>query len=88
MRAASLVNRTTCDTSLVKEKSAIRSCFLNIDRTKCTADSCSNFNSLAVDPKGNLYAVGYIGTGVVTFSPGVTAGSEASTYNNAVLVRY
>lgn len=50
--------------------------------------NASQFEAVAVDSSGNVYAVGYqYGTGTFTYGNGASA-TGPSTYNNAVLVKY
>jgi hypothetical protein len=57
-------------------------------RTASTGYPGSNFNSVAVDSLGSIYAAGAIlGTGVYTFGAG-TAAQGVSSSNNVVLVKY
>jgi hypothetical protein len=55
-------------------------------RTVSAGSTGSEFNSLAVDGSGNVYAAGNQGTGTFTYGNGVTAQGTASY--NVVLVKY
>ena len=61
-------------------------------RTVSSGSSSSNFNSVAADSAGNVYASGYQeGTGTYTYGTGVSAAGTAATAgsnDNAVLVKY
>jgi len=50
----------------------------------------SQFNAVAVDSSGNVYAAGYqyYGSGTYTYSTGVSAQGAVSNNNNVVLVKY
>jgi outer membrane protein assembly factor BamB len=58
-------------------------------QTVTSGSSTSNFNSVAIDMSGSVYAAGFkYDTGILGFGNGVTAAGACSTGDNVLLVKY